>query len=109
MTIATVLGSFNILVGLMLVAACLLMGAGAVMWVTRLGTYNTYRDEAIGIMQWAVEILFVLIVLSIVVKQAVAHTQTVLFFLGVALVIAVILIGLNTYGKAHKTETEEEH
>ena len=52
---------FNVLVGLMLTAAFLSFGTGAVLWAARLGTYPTYRDEGIRYMMWGVVILFVLV------------------------------------------------
>lgn len=109
MTIAHLLGSFNILVGFMLVLGLLLWGAGCIMWVTRLGTFSTYRDDAIRVMEWSVSILFVLIVLSVIVKLVVNNIETALFFFGVLVVIVVILFALSVYAPPHKAAKEEDH
>ncbi len=60
---AQVLGLFNLVVGLMLVASILLFVGGFVMYLIRLGTWPTYRDDAIVIMGWGVTVLFMLVVL----------------------------------------------
>lgn len=59
---------FNIFVGLLLTASLLTYGLGFVVWVTRLGTWPTYRTQGVKIMEWAVAQLFVLIVLLMVVQ-----------------------------------------
>lgn len=63
MELSILIGLFNILVGLMLVTSILLMGGGLILWYVRLGTFPTYRDDAIHMMEWSVAILFVLVVL----------------------------------------------
>ncbi len=63
---AQVLSFFNLLVGLLLVASLLLFLGGFAMYLIRLGTWPTYRDTAITLMEWGVSILFTLIVLLIV-------------------------------------------
>lgn len=67
-TLTQAVGLFNIFVGLMLVAALLTYGVGFVIWVTRLGTWPSYRTEGIKVMEWSVVILFVLVVLLMVVQ-----------------------------------------
>ena len=100
-------GLFNIFVGLMLVAAFLSMGAGLVMWAVRLGTYPTYRDEAIKLMSLSVTILFVLIVLLVVVQFVQKHTAAASFALGLVVFAAVVwfLISIAT----SKSEEKAEH
>jgi len=63
-----VIGLFNIFVGLMLTVALLTYFLGFFLWLCRLGTWPTYRTEAIKIMEWSVVILFVLVVLLAIVQ-----------------------------------------
>src|SRR3990167_6382361 len=67
-TLAGVTGFFNIFVGLMLTVARVTYGIGAVIWIVRLGTWPSYRTEAIKILEWSVVILFVLVVLLLIVQ-----------------------------------------
>ncbi len=94
-TFGQVVSLFNIFVGLMLVAALLTFGVGFVMWITRLGTWPTYRTEGVKIMEWAVVILFVLVVIMAVVQffrdHPVAATYTVSSII-LALIIWAIIV-----------------
>lgn len=85
-----VAGIFNIVVGLMLVAALLLYGLGMVLWATRLGVWPSYRDEAIVILEWAVSVLFTLILVLTIVRLIQTHIAAASFVLGVLIVFAVI-------------------
>ena len=67
-TFTQVIGLFNIFVGLMLTVALFTYGLGFFLWLCRLGTWPTYRTEAIKIMEWSVVILFVLVVLLAIVQ-----------------------------------------
>lgn len=62
MDISIIVGLFNIVVGVLLVASILAMVAGFALWGMRLGTSNTDRDDAIEYMQWGVSILFTVVV-----------------------------------------------
>lgn len=104
---AAVAGVFNIFVGLMLVSAFLLFFGGLVIWFIRLGTYPTFRDDAIEYMQWGVAILFVLIILLAAVQFVQNHTGTAMFVLGVVLV-GLIAWAILTVASAPE-KTEEEH
>ncbi|MFA7309465.1 MAG: hypothetical protein WC050_01035 [Candidatus Paceibacterota bacterium] len=84
-----VAGFFNIFVGLMLVAAFLCMGTGMLLWVVRLSTYPTYRDEGILLMMWGVAILFVLLVLLAIVQFIQFHAAAASFVFGIIILIAV--------------------
>lgn len=81
-TLTQFVGLFNIFVGLLLTLAFLLMAAACAMWVARLGTTPTYRDEAIDLMQWAVAILFVLVLLLLLVQFVQRHTATAVYIAG---------------------------
>lgn len=82
-------GLFNIIVGLMLVLCFLLFFGGLGMWFVRLGTYPTYRDDAIRLMTWAVAIMFVLAVLLAIVQFIQRHAALASFLVGIAIVIGV--------------------
>ena len=106
-TVTAVAGAFNIFVGLMLVAAFLLFFGGLIVWVIRLGTFPTYRDEAIEYMEWAVAVLFVLVVLLAVIQYVQNNTQTAMFILGV------VIVGLVTWAvitvAATPAKSEDDH
>ena len=104
MALPIIAGIFNVLVGLMLVSALVLMGAAIVLYFTRLGTWPTYRDEAIRIMMWAVAILFVLIVLLAVVKFIQTHPAAIMAFLGLLMVVVFVAVGI----KVLTAESEPE-
>lgn len=88
--ISQLAGLFYIIVGLALVAALLLMSAGLIMWIIRLGTSPTYRDEAITYMEWGVATLFTLIVVLGIVEFIQTHTSTTLYILSVCIILLVI-------------------
>lgn len=91
---ATLVGLFNVFVGLMLVAAFLLMGGGFVAWIVRLGVWPSYRDEAIRYMQWGVATLFTLVLILSVVRLVQNYTDTMMFLVGILVVFAVVFIAI---------------
>lgn len=95
------------MVGLMLVFAFIFFFSGLGMWFVRLGTWPTYRDEAIAYMQWGVVILFVLAVLLAVVQFVQEHTAIASFVVGIVLVVAVAWMVV-TLSQSKKSE-EKEH
>lgn len=106
MAIAQLLGLFNIFVGLMLTASILLMVGGFIAWFVRLGTWPTYRTEAVEYMKWGVAILFVLVVLLAAVTFVQEHTQEAMFVAGTLFVALVIWLVLKV---ATAGGGEEEH
>ncbi len=90
--VSRALGLFNVFVGLMLTVALLTYAIGFVVWVVRLGTWPSYRTEAIKIMEWSVVILFVLIVLLAIVQFFQKHPREAGYVLAVIIVIAIIAI-----------------
>lgn len=88
--ISELAGLFYIIVGLTLVASFIFMIAGFIMWCIRLGTSPTYRDDAIVMMEWGVATLFTLVLVLGVVEFIQWHTQTVLYILGLAIILLVI-------------------
>ncbi|MDB5238136.1 MAG: hypothetical protein JWM46_406 [Candidatus Kaiserbacteria bacterium] len=106
-TMTAVVGVFNIFVGLMLAAAFLLYFGGLVVWFIRLGTWPTYRDEAIEYMQWAVAVLFVLVVLLALVQFVQNHTATAMLVLGF-IIVGLVAWAVFTVASAPDA-SEEEH
>ena len=105
--LSQVSGVFNIMVGLMLVAAFLFFFGGLGMWFTRLGTYPTYRDDAIELMQWGVGILFVLAVLLAVVQFVQTHAALASLIVGILVVIGVALVVVSV--SQMKGEEDKRH
>lgn len=103
-TIANIVGIFNVFVGVMLSVALLTYFFGMVLWSIRLGTWPSYRTEAIKIMEWSVAMLFMLIILLGVVQffqnhqQAAAYVVSALVLIGI--VWAVVLI-MSDSGDGH--------
>lgn len=108
MGLPTVIALFNIVVGMMLVSSMLLMGGGLMLWYVRLGTYPTYRDRAIDMMQWAVAILFVLVVLLGVAQYVQTHMAVAVFALGTLIAAAVAYMVVTTMLASGGGE-EEKH
>ena len=105
-TLTQVVGLFNVFVGLMLTVSMLLMGAGILMWGVRLGTWPTYRTEAIDLMEWAVGILFTLILLLLVSQFVQQHTAAAVSVLGIVVlgVVAWLAVKASQDATAHTEE-----
>lgn len=107
-TFSKTVGLFNVFVGLMLTVAILTYGIGFIVWVVRLGTWPTYRTEAIKIMEWSVVILFVLVVLLGIVQffqnhpRAAAYTVSAIVIL--LIVAAILFLAAKGGEKAEKKE-----
>src|ERR1700734_1126070 len=76
--ISQLAGLFYLIVGFALTMAILLMAGGIILWIARFDTWPTYRDEAIGYMEWGVATLFTLILVLGLVEFVQTHTQTTL-------------------------------
>ena len=106
------IGLFNIFVGIMLTVALFTYGLGFILWLCRLGTWPTYRTEAIKIMEWSVVILFVLVVLLAIVQFFQNHRQAATWV--VSIIIGIFIIWVIVYLAAHsgggkKKEAAGEH
>ena len=85
-----VLGFFNLLVGVMLVISVTLFLGGFIMYIVRLGTWPTYRTQALRIMSWGVAVLFTL-VLILAVQQFLARHVLVAVSIAALIIILVVL------------------
>lgn len=101
-------GLFYIVVGLALVAAILLMIGGVIVWLLRFGTTNTFRDDAIRIMEWAVATLFTLVLVLGAVEFVQTHTSETLYILAICIILLlawlVITSGIISGGGEKKEE-----
>src|SRR3989338_2431657 len=105
-TFSRVLGVFNVFVGLMLTAALLTYATGFIVWVIRLGTWPSYRTEAIKIMEWSVVILFVLVVLLAIVQFFQYHPKEAGWV--VSVIVGLIIIWIILYLAAHSGGEKKE-
>jgi hypothetical protein len=103
-------GLFYLIVGLTVTVSVLLMLAGIALWLSRLGTFPTYRDEAIVIMEWAVATLFTLIIVLAVVEFIQTHTATMLYILSIGIILLVLwfVASSGIFSGGHAKEEEEE-
>lgn len=100
------IGLFNVFVGLMLTVALITYGAGFVIWITRLGTWPTYRTEAIKIMEWSVVILFVLVVLLAIVQFFQYHPREAAFV--VSVIVGLAIVGIIIFLVSRPAEKKKE-
>lgn len=107
-TLATIIALFNILVGVMLTTSIVMMVAGLMVWYVRLGTYPTYRDQAISMMQWGVAILFVLVVLLGVAQFVQTHMSLSMLLIGAVVAAAIAYFVITTMVSAGGKEEEHE-
>ena len=100
--VAQAIGLFNVFVGLMLTAALLAYFIGFAVWVVRLGTWPTYRTEAIKVMEWSVVILFVLVLILGIVQFVQTHPRAagyvVATIVGALVLWAIIYMALHSGG-----------
>jgi hypothetical protein len=108
MDLSTVVALFNIVVGGMLVISILMMFGGLGLWYVRLGTWPTYRDEAIDYMRWGVSVLFVLVVLLGIAQYVQTHMALSMLALG-AVVAAIVVYFVGTQLMAGGGDEEEHH
>jgi hypothetical protein len=93
-TTTQLLAFFNLFVGIMLVSSILLFCGGFVVYLVRLGTWPTYREEAVNIMMWGLSILFTLVMLLGLQQFLLSH-QTVAVTIGALILIAILIWALS--------------
>ncbi|MEK7068815.1 MAG: hypothetical protein AAB947_00365 [Patescibacteria group bacterium] len=96
-TIVQVLGLFHIVVGILLVFTLAVFATGVSLWVSRLNTWPSYRETAIITLEWAVAMLFVLILLVALVYFVQRHSATALTILGVIVIIGILIILISIF------------
>ena len=85
-----VLGFFNLFVGVMVVISVTLFLGGFIMYLVRLGTWPTYRTEALRLMSWGLSVLFTL-VLILVAQQFLARHVLVAVSIAAFIIILIVL------------------
>lgn len=84
---AQVLGFFNLVVGLMLISSLGLFVGGFIMYLIRLGTWPTYRDDALRIMEFGVSVLFTLIMLLAIQQFLATHIMVAVSAAGLIIIV----------------------
>lgn len=107
--ISKAVGLFNIFVGLMLTASILTYATGLIVWSTRLGSWPSYRTEAVKIMEWSVSMLFVLVVLLTIVQLLQNNAEKARYALSVIAIVIVIGIGMVLFAKSESGPPAEKH
>jgi hypothetical protein len=103
-SLPSAIGFFNVIVGLMLVAAFLLFFGGLSTYFSRLGLVG--REEGLYYMYWGVTVLFVLIILLWIVQSFLAHPA--LLYTVFAFIVIAIAAWI-AYTVATSGGEEEEH
>ena len=103
-TVSNAFGLFNVVVGLMLVAAFLLFFGGFTGYLTRLGLEG--RTQGLVYMYRGVSVLFVLIILLALVNFLQFHTEVVIAIVGILIVAFGAWVVVKTWG-ASGAEDEE--
>ena len=89
-TTTQLLAFFNLFAGVMLTLSLILFIGGFIMYLVRLGTFPTYREEAIELMKWGLTTLFVLIVVLGVQQYLLSHLL-VAVTIGALILIAIVI------------------
>lgn len=97
MTFIQVLGVFHMFVGVFLVAIVLTFASGVFVYFVRLGTWPTHRDTAIEVLEWAISMLFVLIVILGVVRFFESYPYLALLLFGLAVLFVVLIYLLRAF------------
>jgi hypothetical protein len=107
-TTTQVLSFFNLLVGLMLVVSLILFIGGFVLYLVRLGTWPTYRDEAVELMMWGVTVLFTIVLLLALQQFLLSHLALAVSIVGMIIIVLVAwLIIRDLSGGSEEKKVEE--
>ena len=90
-SLVQILNLFNMFIGLFLTASILIFFGGLIGYFTRLGSWPSNRDETLKIMQWAVAMLFVLVVLVAIVQAFEEHTLGAMIVLAAIIIVVVVI------------------
>ena len=92
------LAFFNLFAGVMLTLSLILFLGGFIFYLVRLGTWPTYREQAIELMKWGVTTLFVLI-LILGIQQFLMRNLLVAVSIGALILIALVMWAFMTVTK----------
>lgn len=99
----------NTFVGLFITAILLVTGVGIVQYIGRLGTYPSNRDEAVVVLEWAVVMLFTLVIVVAVAQFIEREPVWALWILGAfaALFIMWYILKITAFAKEEKKEEKK--
>ena len=102
MTLVQFFGFLNVFVGLFLTLALILYGAAVIIYATRFGCPN--RMESLDLIEWALSILFVLIVVLGVVQYFQRHPANMAYIIGTIVFVIVLWLIIYAYSGGKKKE-----
>lgn len=102
LTFVQVVGLFHIVIGLLLTATLLVFAIGITLYVSRINTWPSHRDEAIRVLEWGVVMLFVLILLIALVNFFQRHSGIALPVLAFGIMLVVGFFVLRAIGQGKK-------
>lgn len=97
-----VLGFFNLIVGLMVVLSVTLFLGGFIIYLIRLGTWPTYRTQALRIMSWGIAVLFTLIIILAVQQFLARHVLVAVSIAAFIIILVVLWIIIKGYQEGSK-------
>ena len=92
LTLVQISGLFYVSVGILLAFTLGIFVVGIGIWIARFNTWPSHRETAIRILEWAVSMLFVLILLIALVYFIQRHSTIALSILGFIAIIAVLVL-----------------
>lgn len=92
LTISQIAGLFHMVFGLFIVFTFLIFGAGVSIWAARFNTWPNHRDQAIKVLQWAVGLIFILMLLVGLVQFVQRYTSIALTILAAIVIIGVLIL-----------------
>ncbi len=98
---------FNLFTGIMLTVAILVFAGGLASYFPRLGTWPSYRDSSIKVMEWAVAILFVLVVIMGIVQYFERYPKITSAILAIIILVSVAVFVMRTFSAPKKEEGGE--
>ena len=107
LTLVQFLGLFHLFVGLFLAATLLVFASGVFVYFARLGTWPTHRDTAIEVMEWAIAMLFVLIVILGLVQFFQRYPGIALPIFAVVIIVAVLFFILRAAARSSAKKKKE--
>lgn len=102
LTLPQTIGFFHIAVGVILTGIVLLFVTGFGVYVARFNTWPTHRDAAIRVLEWAVVMLFVLVVVLAVVNAIQHHGDIALPIIAFLILLLVAFFGIRVFAAAKK-------
>ncbi|OGG58044.1 hypothetical protein A2853_00940 [Candidatus Kaiserbacteria bacterium RIFCSPHIGHO2_01_FULL_55_17] len=102
LTLPQVVGLFHIVVGFLLTFTVLIFVVGFSVYVARFNTWPSHRDAAIRGLEWAVTMLFVLLVVLAIINAIQNHGAIALPILAFVVIVAVAVLIIRMAGSGAK-------